>query len=1839
MENLSRARQVRGAHRSVATKLENEARKILEKADVMSDAESARLEAITGLLANKRSELKEQDYHILGLVEANEVDTEVTTSHDIELRITEIITRIQRCFPSERRPRRQLPTPPRSQITPTRRLLPSPPIEQSQFSPISTVSSRGNGHSKLPKLNLPKFNGDVTSYFSFWEGFRDAIHTNPEIPPSMKFSYLKSYLDGPAARAIEGLPVTEGNYQSAVDILHDRFGKKQKIISKHMDELLRIPPCNNDKIGQLRFVYDKINIHVRGLKALGIDSGQYGSLLIPVILSRVPNEIALLIARHTQSDVWSISDVLEIIKNEVEAREMRDQLQTTEVKDPKPIKPRQGTTSSFHTKMELNPRQNCCYCDGNHSTVDCTKEQDVSAKRALLKKNWGCFVCLRKGHTARQCRKFKRCTHCHGKHHPTICTQEAKPPEQMETPSLTATSIGKKGANVLLQTAQAVVCNRDNGKRLRVRILLDNGSQRSYISEEVYKKLGLKSLGKHCLNLNTFGSGKIARKHCEVVSLALETSSGEVVNISGLTYPVICSPIPSKVDITEFSHLQGLQFADNALDGADDNIDILLGADQYFDIVIGDIIRGEQGPVAIKTKLGWVLSGSTGNPGGEGNVVSTNLCIDGNVPSITHGYDHSDIVDTLKLFWEVEHTGFELTKDLDESESFCDVQFTGNRYQVGLPWKPREPDGINSNFELCKKRLNSLYSRLVANKALLSEYNKIFQDQLAQGIVEKVPLSEISKDNVNFMPHHAVIREERTTSKVRVVFDASCKSQSDELSLNDRLERGPNCIPLLFDVMVRFRVHTVALIADIEKAFLQIEIRPEDRDYLRFLWLDDVSVDKPAVIQLRYARLPFGLRPSPSVLGSVIKAHLTSYEQSNPEVVKVLRQIFVDDLSTGANSVEHAFDIYQKSKEIMSAGSFNLRKWNSNSKELLCKIAREERQIGGLESRQSEATLTEDEQTYAKASIGLSSAEDQVKILGLRWDTDSDEFCFDLTEIVVLARTLPITKRTLLKLTAKIFDPLGVLSVFTVDMKIMFQELCLRGVQWDEELRGEDRLEFNLFLSKLKKLRNVRIPRCYFSQNDVVHYELHGFSDASEKAYACVVYMRTEYSNGFVDTRIVASKARVAPIKKPTIPKLELMGALLLAQLMNTIREVLVDELQTTTMERNYWVDSIATLCWIQNCRPWKQFVRHRVQQIRELSSKEAWGFCPGSLNPADLPSRGQYGKDLSKNTFWWKGPEFLQMPRKLWPNFVNNVSENEVALREQARETPNTIHTLATSVKRENLLNVVSIMRFRSKTMLLRTIAWCFRFIRNCKSRSSREGQQSLQLQVSEIETAERQLIRSIQTEAFSDEYSFLSGGKGDKDRKPPLLVSQLNLFLDENGIIRACSRIRNSSVSDSAKAPVLLPARNRYTELLIWEYHYRMLHSGIRDTLNAIRQKYWILKGRSVVKRVLRPCIVCKWVDGTAYKHAIAPSLPNSRVEDAPPFTSTGVDFAGPLLVKNNDDRKDALRKTYICLFTCFTTRAVHLELVEDLNVHTFLMAFRRFCARKGTPKLVISDNAKTFKAAAKEVREIINSEKIRSHLTNQGISWEFITPKSPWKGGTWERLVRSVKRSLHKVVGRSVLNSEELRTILVEIESVVNARPLTYVFDDVEGVSYPITPSQLLYGRNVMLTPNDSHLEVVSTQELLTKRAKHHRKLLADFSKRWKNEYLIGLREVANRNRLHENCRIKNGELVIIKDEQCKRSFWKMGRVIELIKSKDGIVRSVSVKVASGNGTAILKRPLQLLIPLEINVEDERVLTRTDKTELVAKCGDSLNTLKPIRSRRNAAVIGEIVRRDNP
>ena len=1097
-----------------------------------------------------------------------EIEDEITDASEYELRITDIKRRVQRFlrpeeFKTTTRIRRQLPTTPPTirrerPITPPtpRRQLPATPTGQNVGlalgqSPLSNFSGSGSGsgNSKLPKLNLPRFNGNIVNFLSFWESFNIAVHQNQDIPPILKFSYLKSYLDGEAALTVEGLPLTEANYEDAIEILHTRFGKKQKIITKHMNELRKMTPCRSGEVSQIRFTYDKINVHVRGLQALGIDPDHYGSLLIPVILEIIPEEIALHVSRQSSRDIWSITELLDIIRMEIEAREMRDQTkmekkQSGRIGTGQKVNINQGTTSIFVAKSEVRPKQGieCYFCKGGHFTSDCTKVVNLSERKGILKRDGRCFRCLRIGHLAKECPNEKSCRKCRGKHHASICEKKTGDNEGETSANETKTNVGRQSitatsrgpttvGKVLLQTAKAVAVNPNNGKKCEIRILFDSGSQRSYISEEVKDKLQLKAEKKETLNLNTFGNSKFKKQDCQLVSFCVELSNGQLIRLTALTYPEICSPLPTQVDIGSFTHLHGLDFADDIEVGTKDNISVLIGADQYYEIVVGDIVRGEQGPVAVRSKLGWILSGNTGNLESENIYVSSNLCVVGSEEPII-GEDNCELVEALKSFWHVENTGLENDVGGSGTDKFCSINFTGDRYEVGLPWKPVEPNNVASNLEQCTNRLNSLHSRLSKEPDLLREYDNIFREQLDQGIIEKVAPSEVDNDNVRFMPHFGVIRRDRITSKLRIVFDASSKVSADELSLNDRSESGPNFIPMLFDVLVKFRAHVIGITADIEKAFLQIEIRPEDRDFLRFLWFDDIGSAEPTVVQLRYARLPFGLRPSPAVLGSVLREHVSSYQGENPETVKVLKGLFVDDLSTGADSVENAYKMYLESKQILQEGKFNLRKWNSNSKELLERIQETERAIGKNETGDSNPGVSEDDQSYVQASIGLNTGKETVKILGLNWNTESDEFCYDFSEIIELAKSLPVSKRTLLKLTAKIFDPLGILSVFTVNMKAMFQSLCIDKVSWDEELQGNARLEFNSFLCRLQQMGKVRIPRCYFSlHNEVRTYQIHGFSDASEKAYACVVYLRTEYKNGFVESRIIASKAKVARLR------------------------------------------------------------------------------------------------------------------------------------------------------------------------------------------------------------------------------------------------------------------------------------------------------------------------------------------------------------------------------------------------------------------------------------------------------------------------------------------------------------------------------------------------------------------------------------------------------------------------------------------------------------------------------------------------------------------------------------
>lgn len=433
---------------------------------------------------------------------------------------------------------------------------------------------------RLPKLTLAKFRGDVTAWCSFWDSYKSAVHENSDISVIDKFNYLNSLLEGPAALTIQGLKLSESNYDSAVALLKERFGKPQHIISAHMEELIKIPPCTGDKASALRFVYDKVNVNIRGLTSMGIDSGQYGSLLIPVIMTKLPHELRLLVACETDKEVWEIDELMAVIRREVEARETTEQIKLPHVKTPGSLRGPVSSTPTATALLTSGSPVRCVYCHEAHYSASCIKFRNTQERRALLIKSGRCFNCLRANHKSRECDSSKTCRHCNRKHHQSICdkvtAREGNSTNRTNNPaasngssndststSTNTTNVSKNRQAILLQTAHARASASAGGPVVPVRILFDNGSQLSYVTERLQQQLSLKPTRIEKLHLNTFGHDGYKTQACAVVKLFIQGRyQGKTIGLSAMTSLSICSPLPSAIKIDNYLHLQRLELAD-----------------------------------------------------------------------------------------------------------------------------------------------------------------------------------------------------------------------------------------------------------------------------------------------------------------------------------------------------------------------------------------------------------------------------------------------------------------------------------------------------------------------------------------------------------------------------------------------------------------------------------------------------------------------------------------------------------------------------------------------------------------------------------------------------------------------------------------------------------------------------------------------------------------------------------------------------------------------------------------------------------------------------------------------------------------------------------------------------------------------------------------------------------------------------------------------------------------------------------------------------------------------------------------------------------------------------
>ena len=784
--------------------------------------------------------------------------------------------------------------------------------------------------------------------------------------------------------------------------------------------------------------------------------------------------------------------------------------------------------------------------------------------------------------------------------------------------------------------------------------------------------------------------------------------------------------------------------------------------------------------------------------------------------------------------------------------------------------------------------------------------------------------------------------------------------------------------------------------------YRQVALNETDCDFHRILWRSDAS--KP-IEHYRLVRLTYGI--ASSAFHSIRTLHAIADSEPSLLASTVLnRDFYVDDLLSGAKTVTEALALQQSLIDTLKHGGFDLRKWSSNDRSVLAHMSADM-----LETKDVDFDDTH-----------------TLKTLGITWNPSADSFLFSFSS----PPTQPLTKRLLLSDTSQVFDPLGRLSPLVVSLKTLFQHCWTLGSDWDIPLPPEIVARWSSVRDSFSALKNLRIARFVLCTNAVRH-ELHIFCDASEMAYAAAAYVVSFNGSGHGHTALLCARTRVAPVKTVSLPRLEICAAHLGSKLATVIIKSLAS---ADVVFVTGWTDSTVVLSWLNDLpRRWTTFVANRVALIQDAVTM--WMHVPTTHNPADIALRGSSGHELSKHTLWWNGPEWLTTGSHTWPSQPSVRTSLDSVVKLEQRKSAITVTTAC------KVTPLIDFERFSSLTRLIRTTAWVFRFVADLKRGPKRNG---MHLTSSEYEFAKTFLIQTVQSSAFASEIRSLAA-----QRELPTSSKLLPLtpFFDKtSGILRVDGRLKHSNTGYTTRHPPFLPLNHRLSYLFALRAHFDCDHGGPQLTHSRLSESVWIINARSLIRSVILHCKTCLRFS-RRFKPPLMGDLPDGRVTPSRLFTHCGVDYAGPFETKSQSARASKRHKSYLALFVCFATKAVHLQLASDMTTKCFLAAFRRFVSRRGLPQKMYSDNGKKFTGAAKElsnlVQQLSRDPDLLDFSSQRGIAWHFNPPSAPHFGGLWEAGVKSIKSHLKRTIGLSVLTFEELTTVLTQVEACLNSRPL--------------------------------------------------------------------------------------------------------------------------------------------------------------------------------------------------
>ena len=1609
---------------------------------------------------------------------------------------------------------------------------------------------------KLERMKMPSFDGDIRNYPRFKNDFEKQV--KPSIRSESTAYVLKSCLSKEPLEIVKNVDDDISEMWLRLDDRYGRLSKLTDAIMFDINQLKSVPEGEGSKFIDLVNVIER---SYRDLMRINMQGEISNSTIVGLIEQKLPPSIKNMwclevsdknttvderdkfppllefLLKHRRAIEYSSNDLRTKKSVRIESAINHVKEETSNDSEPLP------------QKSESRQDDDGCWIHetNGHTIYDCRAYLRAAPVERwdLVNEYRACRCCLKIGHRSFNCYNHKECNKdgCKGIHHPTLHEQMSNKHKSQEENLNHITESEENdtyGSICLLQLMQVPA-----GERISINIMWDSGATISMITFKKAKELGLTGT-KTNLTIVKIGCEREIVKS-KAFNVPVYDTHGNVEYFKAYGIEKISTTIDS-TDTGCFANLLNIDAAE--IKRPTGEIDMLIGFE--YAAFHPEKERAHKHLLLLRNKFGRCIGGSHQWLEERTQLLVQEACVNHASIKIDDFYNSEALGVSCQprcggcRCGECPIGGKQYTLQQERELAMIEngLELKDGKWIAHYPWK-RDPHELPNNYSAALAMLKSTEKRLKKNESHAALYNEQIEDMLQRGVARKLTEYELKAyaGPVFYVSHHDVMKPESISTPCRIVFNSSAKFLNH--TLNDYWVKGPDLLNNMLGILLRFRENKVAVAGDVRKMYHSVNISEVDQHTHRFLWRGMDENKKPDVYMMM--AVSFGDKPAGAIASLALRKtaeySLTEYPVASKMIIK---NTYVDDVIDSFNSIQEADQVTEDADTILEKGGFTMKGWIKSSP------------TSG---------------TAQPIVLPMDENKEASKVLGVVWNS-----CLDILEFKVklnfspkkrnqrtevdltsndLLSSIPtvLTRRMILSQVNGIYDPIGLASPFTVQAKIMLRSLTAEGLDWDEAVSDSERQKWVKFFQDVFEMEDISFPRSIKPNDAVGQPVLILFSDASEHAFGTCAYVRWRMSNGTFQSRLLTAKSRLAPLKKITMPRLELNAALLSARL----KSFIVEEMSDNFSRFYYIVDSEIARAMIQKeSYGFKTFSGVRVGEIQSKTKKEDWFWVESALNIADIITRGARPEDLGMESEWQKGPKFLCDPENEWPikqTYTGASLPDQIVMK---------IEVLPSSIAPE----MIDLQRFSSYDKLVHVTARVkssFSMLpRSLKNIAKSPDRKSLA-------DAERTLI-------------IIAQGTLSNDIKPDTMK---RLGVKEiDGIKVVGSRLEDwNSITYNDSNPVLLSAKCRLAVLYAQQIHDKC-HLGISAVVAMIRSKYWIVGLRQLVKSIRFKCVVCRRLHGKVEQQVMG-QLPTERLKPAPAWSYTSVDLFGPFYIKGETNKRTK-GKGYGVIFDCLLSRAVHVDVATDYSTDSFLLVVRRFISLRGCPVRMWSDQGTQLKAANKEIQQIISGHD-QNLMIEFGIKhtfdWSFSTPEAPWQNGCAEILVKAVKKAIEISMGNQVLTYTETQTVFFESADLVNERPIGRHPTSVEDGSY-LAPNNLLLGRST----NKISTGPFSPNSCPYARFRLVQQIVNTFWKRWTRDFFPSL---IVQQKWHVKTRpVKVGDIVIIADKDLKRGKWKLAKVTAANESlRDGFVRNVEVqyKNPDSNSFTTVQRPVQKLVVL--------------------------------------------------